>query len=144
MLPFIDAFCISNFYVKESVLKALSLAVEKKHLPTLSGLSFKSCGVSLKGKLRMLFKSTWPMLTHLRIEQCLLDNCDIHLFSQPKRNKHCLLPNLTTVTIDLFGPVDCILLDGSLIAILKTSWQALKNLALFQVTKRVIEKWFHL
>ena len=129
--------CISNLLVEESVLKALSLAVEKKHLPSLNRLSFKSCGSSLKGKLHMLFQSTWPKLTHLNIRHCPLENCDIELFSLHKQNKHCLLPNLTSVTMDLFGCVDCLLPDGSLISTLKTTWRQLTNLALFKTTKKV-------
>ena len=129
--------CISNLHVEESVLNALSLAVDTNHLPTLNRLTFKSCGSSLKGKLHMLFQSTWPKLTHLHIHQCPLENCDIQLFSRDKQNKFCLLPNLTSVTIDLFGYVDCLLLDGPLISILKTTWRELTNLALFQATKKV-------
>ena len=39
---------IHNFDFKESVLKALSLAVEKEHFPVQNQLSFRSCGSSLK------------------------------------------------------------------------------------------------
>ena len=138
---FLTEISISNFCFQECFLKALSLAVEKKHFPVLNQLIFRSCGSSLKGKLHLLFQSTWPKLTHLSMIRCLLDNTDIQVV-QGTKGKRCVLPNLISLTLELTDLLDIVLCDlpfdrvrSNLFSMLSTSCRALTGLFLHHVTK---------
>ena len=64
-----------------SFLSALSAAIAKGNLPTLSHLSFEDCRFGLRGQLCLLFQCTWPSLTDLNFEKCCLDASDIDVLS---------------------------------------------------------------
>ena len=137
---------ISYFYFQEDVLKSISSAVEKKHFPVLNQLSFRSCGSSLKCKLHLLFNSTWPTLTHLSMLKCFLDSSDIQVLSLGTNREHCLLPNLTSLTIDISELLDTAFItlpfegirsvDCALFSMLKTSCRGLTSLFLHNVSKQ--------
>ena len=136
---------IENLDLKENVLKALARAVDKRHLPVLSKLSFKSCGSSLKGKLYVLFQSRWETLTDLSIYKCLLDSWDIELLSHDSRNN--FLPNLTSLTLGLSELSDCNVfllsvfprklrkIDHALFSMLRSPLGGLTRFSLHHVTK---------
>ena len=74
------------------------------------------------------------MLIHLSTDGCELDICDIKLFSPNKENKHCLLPCLTSVTMDLYRLGDY---ADTVTSMFKTTWQELTNLSLCNTAKKV-------
>ena len=67
--------------IASSFLSALSAAIAKGNLPTLSHLSFEDCWFGLTGQLHLLFQCTWPTLIDLNFKKCYLDMSDIEALS---------------------------------------------------------------
>ena len=84
----------------DSVFKALSKAVQEGKMPNLSHLSFANGGNKLKNKIPLLFQTQWPILTHLDLTSCELDNSDIQIVlgaTDPQQEN--LLPALYPLAI---------------------------------------------
>ena len=88
---------LSNQTVADEIVWALSAAVRDGRLPRLSHLGFIKCE-GIKGKLPVLFRSTWPKLTHLNLCKTLIDEIDVRSLLD---SNVTLLPKLTSCTFSI-------------------------------------------
>ena len=89
------------FGFDSNVFVALSVAVANGNLPKLSHLSFEDCRFGIRGHLQLLFQSTWPSLTELNFEECLLDPSDFAVLSSA--HEKGFFPQLVSLTVcDLY------------------------------------------
>ena len=121
--------------------------MKNNNLPVISVLSFKDCVSSLKGKLKLLFKSPWPTLEYLDLRGCELDQSDIHVFAA----EHGLIPNLKTLNFgfsirfsDMIDRRPCCMkehiIDDSVFSVFRQCWPTLTTLSLHDVCKRQYER----
>ena len=105
---FLTHLSLSGLPKEESTIVALSKAVTTGKLPKLSHLSLAGSMFTLKGKLSLLFQSTWPTLTYLNLYSCFLDKSDIQVLFGREKN---LLPQLTSLVLFLGEIFDLITIE---------------------------------
>ena len=106
--PQLNHLCFNFFHVfedKESVnvmINQLTDATRAGNLLNLSRLNI-SCGAEMKGKVRLLFNSVWPRLTHLNLLGTWLSAADMGFLCLTCNGAEKLLPNLTSLRITVDG-----------------------------------------
>ena len=85
------------FVLNFNIFVALSVAVANGNLPKLSHLSFEDCRFGIRGHLQFLFQCTWPSLTELSFEECLLDPSDFSALSSA--HEKGFSPQLESITV---------------------------------------------
>ena len=110
--------------IHQNTFTALCKAIGDAQLPKLSHLGFSGCGSSLEGKMQYLFEKPWPMLTHLDVTKCILDEQDVRIIcAAADDSMQNLLPKLASLAISpKYLDVD------EKLKFLKKPWHDLKSL----------------
>ena len=141
--PFLSEIIFTNSGVDRSVLDALGTAMKSNNLSVISVLNFNDCGSSLKGKLKLLFKSSWPTLTYLDLEGCELDQSDVNYFAV----ENGFLPNLkklcfgfSSKSSEMVNRRPCCtkehIIDDDVFSIFRQHWPILTTISLHDVCKQ--------
>ena len=70
------------------------------NLPKIKYLSFSGCRNSITGKLGLLFKKTWPSLSHLNVADCHLNEEDVKVICAAAQDAQKIrLPGLTKLVL---------------------------------------------
>ena len=129
------------------MLDVLGTAMKDNKLPTVSSLSFEGSDASLKGNLKLLFKSTWSTLKYFNLRKCELDQCDVD-FLAPEKG---FLPNLTTLcfgysvrSTNMENRRPCCskehIIDDNVFSVFRQHWSLLTTLSLHDVCKRQYQR----
>ena len=141
--PLLSSISFTNSGVDRNVLNALGTVMKNNTFPVLSDLSFEGCGSSLKGTLKLLFKSSCPTLKYLNLRKCELEQSDVPFLAA----ENGFLPNLTTLFFgfsikpsELANRMPCCkkehVIDESVFSIFGQHWPLLTTLSLHGLCKQ--------
>ena len=146
--PFLTHLALCRVQIDQSVASKLCQATGTMKMPSLSHLNLTAS--HLKGNLTQLFPHSWPKLTYLNLNNCVLDPSDIQVLGNRK-----LFPSLTSLVLflgdesddwgDTLMPAESILTnsyikwernnDSDWNSLFQSAWPNIMELGLYSVNK---------